>query len=52
VHVPVPPLLNEAQVIDWLIWRLARMELHELREFGWYKGQIVNDPHASEPSIR
>jgi hypothetical protein len=52
VHVPVPPLLNEAQVIDWLMWRLARVELHELREFGWYKGQIVKDPHASEPSIR
>jgi hypothetical protein len=46
VHSMVPPMRDEAQVHDWLMWRLARIEVHEMREFYRVAGCVYDDPHA------
>lgn len=30
----------------WLMWRLARIEVHEMREFFKRDGKVVSSPHA------
>jgi hypothetical protein len=46
VHVPVPPIVNAQHLHDFIMWRLARIETHEMREFYWVDGKIVDNPHA------
>jgi hypothetical protein len=48
VHVPMPPIVNAEHLRDFLMWRLARIETHELREFFWLDGKIYDDPHVLE----
>lgn len=48
VHVPLPPIVNEEHLVDFIAWRLARIEMHEMREFLWLDGKIRDDPHAPE----
>src|SRR5689334_22772485 len=33
VHSMLPPIMNRDQFYHWLLWRLARIEVHEAREF-------------------
>jgi hypothetical protein len=46
VHVPVPPIVNAEHLHDFIMWRLARIETHEMREFYWVDGTIRDDPHS------
>lgn len=46
VHSPMPPLRDTSHLHEWLMWRLGRIEIHELREFYRVDGVCVNDPHA------
>lgn len=45
VHSMLPPMRDIDQLNEWLMWRLARIEVHEMREFFRVDGQVVNDPH-------
>lgn len=51
IRVPVPPIVNGQHFVDWLMWRVARIELHELREFSIYHGEHVSDPHNEEVTV-
>jgi hypothetical protein len=42
----LPPMQTTADLERWLIWRLARIENHEAREFFRVDGHIRYDPHA------
>lgn len=46
VHSMLPPLESVDALNRWLMWRLARIEVHEMREFFRIDGKIVDDPHA------
>lgn len=46
VHSSLPPMRDEDQLMEWLAWRLGRIEVHEMREFLKFDGQPVFDPHA------
>jgi hypothetical protein len=46
VHCFLPPMRDEAAVLDWLLWRLTRIEVHECREFLRLDGRPWSDPHA------
>jgi hypothetical protein len=46
VHSMLPPLEDTSALERWLMWRLARIEVHEMREFFRVDGKIVDDPHA------
>jgi hypothetical protein len=46
VHSDLPPLFSEDQFIRWLAWRLAQIEIHEMREFLQVDGVAPFDPHA------
>lgn len=37
---------NSYELERWLMWRLGRIEIHEMRE--WFKrdGKVVDSPHA------
>lgn len=41
----LPPLQNNKQFFDWLLWRLKRIEVHECREFFKISGEVYDDPH-------
>jgi hypothetical protein len=44
--IPYPETAQELE--RWLMWRLARIEVHEMRE--WFKvdGKVIDSPHAPE----
>jgi hypothetical protein len=46
VHSMIPPQKNTESFLEWLAWRLARIEVHEMREFFKYEGRVIYDPHA------
>lgn len=46
VRSPLPPFADADALHSWLMWRLGRIESHELREFYRVDGKIVDDPHA------
>jgi hypothetical protein len=46
VHSMLPPMRDTAQLEEWLAWRLARIEVHEMREFFKRDGQVLFSPHA------
>lgn len=45
IESPLPPMRDEDEVLHWLLWRLERIEIHELREWLCYNGQRRWDPH-------
>jgi hypothetical protein len=46
VHSMLPPMLSERQFLEWVGWRLRRIECHESREFFRFDGRVFDDPHA------
>ena len=46
VHSMLPPMESTDDLDRWLMWRLARIEVHEMRE--WYKrdGWVIDSPHV------
>lgn len=48
VHSMLPPQRDTEALDEWIMWRLGRLEIHEMREF--YRdrtdGKPVADPHA------
>jgi hypothetical protein len=46
VHSMLPPIPDKNYLNQWIMWRLARIEVHEMREFFRVDGKIVDDPHA------
>jgi hypothetical protein len=46
VHSMLPPMETFAQFRRWIGWRLARIEVHEMREFLQRRGAPIFDPHA------
>jgi hypothetical protein len=47
IEAPLPaPLINdERDLLEWLVWRLHRIESHEVREWLHFDGRRVLDPH-------
>lgn len=45
VHSMLPPMRKEDDLKNWLMWRLARIEVHEMREFFRIDGEVADDPH-------
>lgn len=45
VHSMLPPMDSIDQFNNWLMWRLGRIEVHEMREFFRVNGTPVSDPH-------
>lgn len=46
VHSMLPPQQSNDTFLRWIAWRLARIEVHEMREFLMLDGRPVFDPHA------
>lgn len=46
VHSMLPPMRHTSDLNTWLAWRLGRLELHEMREFLKYDGNVIFNPHA------
>lgn len=46
VHSMLPPMRDGLAVVEWLAWRCARIEVHEMREFLRIDGELPFDPHA------
>jgi hypothetical protein len=46
IHSMLPPFVDFAQFRRWLGWRLARIEVHEMREFLQRRGAPIFNPHA------
>lgn len=46
IHSAIPPCFSEKQFLEFLLWRLLRIESHETREFFQYEGELLYDPHA------
>ena len=42
----IPPMRSEEQLVDWMLWRLKRIEEHEVREWLRFDGEVWSDPHA------
>lgn len=38
--------INTRMLEKWLMWRLARIEVHEMREFFKRDGKVIDSPHA------
>lgn len=45
IHSMLPPMSDTHQFDQWLMWRLARIEIHEMREFYKIEGKVVDSPH-------
>lgn len=48
IHSMLPPMPDTDYLDRWVVWRLCRIAVHEVREF--YRdpfGQAIFDPHAS-----
>lgn len=41
----LPPQRTAEDLLDWLLWRLQRIESHECREWLRHDGELVSDPH-------
>ena len=54
VHSMLPPMRSTHQFEEWIAWRLARLEVHEMREFLKRDGRVIFNPHApgAEHDIR
>lgn len=48
VHSMLPPMRDEQQFMDWLLWRCSRLEVHEAREFLRVDGKPHSDPHGPD----
>lgn len=48
VHSALPPSESVAQFLDWLLWRIKIIEVHEAREFFRYCDKPWSDPHAPD----
>lgn len=48
LNIPVPPIVSAEHFHDFMKWRLARFELHELNEFYFVDGHVLHDPHSEE----
>jgi hypothetical protein len=48
VRSAVPPMPTGQYFLEWLLWRILRIESHECRE--WFKvdGEPLYDPHAPD----
>lgn len=46
VHSGIGPFDTEKGFLDWLLRRIARIEVHEAREFFKVDGRVYDDPHA------
>jgi hypothetical protein len=46
IHSPIPPMRDVPAFYEWLLWRLARVELHEALEWFQVHGKPWRDPHA------
>jgi hypothetical protein len=46
IHSMLPPMRSAEQFYEWLAWRLARIEVHEMREWLKVDGRVIFDPHA------
>ena len=46
VHSMLPPMRDEEAFMEWLLWRIARIEVHEAREFLHLDGRPYSDPHS------
>jgi hypothetical protein len=42
----LPPMRDDAALLDWLLWRCCRIECHEAREWLRLDGKPWSDPHA------
>jgi hypothetical protein len=48
VHSMLPPMRDHAAVLEWLAWRLGRIESHECREWLRLDGTCWSDPHGPD----
>jgi hypothetical protein len=48
VRSPVPPIPTAEYFYQWLVWRLERIDSHEIREFARVDGRLIMDPHAPD----
>lgn len=46
IHSMLPPMPSYEYFERWLLWRLARIEVHECREFLRRNGKVIFNPHA------
>lgn len=48
IKSPIPPMRSNADFLNWLRWRLERIEVHECHEWLRLKddGKPLFDPHA------
>ncbi len=46
VHSMLPPMPDTTYLEAWVAWRLARIEVHEMREWLKRDGQVIYPPHA------
>lgn len=47
IRSPLPPFRDVEAVLDWFLWRLARIEVHEVREWTRWRGTQVSNPHVT-----
>ena len=47
--IPRIAMRGEASFLSWWEDILMEAEFHELREFARYQGELIDNPHASEP---
>lgn len=45
IESPLPPFADETAIEEWLIWRLSRIETHEVREWLKRDGEAIRNPH-------
>lgn len=45
IDTPIPPLDDARQFLEWLGWRLRRIEAHEVREWLAVDGRRIFEPH-------
>lgn len=46
IESPIPFMANEGAFVDWLLWRLLRVESHECREWFRLDGEAIFNPHG------
>lgn len=45
INSPLPPMQGADQLINWIAWRILRIQSHEVREWVKVNGVIWSDPH-------
>lgn len=48
VHCFFPRPESTEELERWLMWRLARIEVHEMREFFKRDGKVIDSPHKKD----